>query len=279
MGSKKQTTTSNSTQQAQAWAPTQPYLEQAAQGLGNWMEGPGATAYQGQRVADLSDTTRQGLDMLKNSSNANAASGYYNDVLSGKYLNEQNPYLSQLQDSVRASVMPTLNSQFSANGLFGSSAHQGAIAREMGRAMADPLFQSYENERNRQGQAAAAMPGLDQVLAGNTLTAGNIYDQHAQANLDAQRQQWEEQRAAPVRGIQEAMPLLNQLGQTYGTQTTNGTQTQKTSTPLAQQIMGGAMMGAQLFSPQGMIGSGISNLSNGAPWSYGNSWEPWVKGA
>lgn len=280
MGSKKTTSTSSQTQQNSAWAPAQPYLEAGVQGLGDWMSGAGAQSYQGPRVAELSDTTRGGLDMLKASQGATTARNYYDDTLSGKWLDQGNPYMERLQDAVRASVMPSINSTFSANGLVGSTAHQGVMSRELGRAMADPLFQAYERERSRMDNAAGQLPQVDQIISGNNLQAGNILDQYSQNLINAQQQQFEADRMAPVRGITEAMPMLNQIGSQYGTQTSQGTQTSKQSTPLGQQILGGAMMlggAASGLGGLGAIGTGMGNMIQGAPWSYGNSWQPWVQ--
>lgn len=282
MGSKKQTTNTSQTSQASAWAPAQPYLQSGVQGLGDWMTGQGATSYQGPRVADMSDTTLSAIDKLKQSSGATTASNYYNDVLSGNWLDQGNPYMTRLQDAVKASVMPTINSQFSANGLVGSTAHQGVMSRELGRAMAEPLFNAYENERSRMDNAAGQLPNVDQIINGNYLQAGNILDQYSQNLVNAQQAQFEADRMAPVQGILQALPTINQIGSQYGTQTSNGTSTSKTSTPLAQQILGGAMMAGGLASGipgMGMIGQGMGNMIQGAPWSYGNSWTPWVQGA
>lgn len=280
MGSKQTTTKSNQTQQNTAWAPAQPYLEAGAQGLGDWMTGAGAQSYQGPRVAELSDTTRGGIDMLKASAGANTAKNYYDDTLSGKWLDEGNPYMAKLQDATRAAVMPSINSMFSANGLVGSTLHQGTATRELGRAMAEPLFRAYEAERGRMDSAAGMLPQVDQIISGNNLQAGNILDQYSQNLINAQQQQFEADRMAPVRGITEAMPMLNQIGSQYGTQTSQGTQTSKQSTPLGQQILGGAMMlggAASGLGGLGAIGTGMGNMIQGAPWSYGNSWQPWVK--
>lgn len=278
MGSKKSTTNSTSTQQASAWSPAQPYIEQGVQGLGDWMTGAGATSYQGPRVADLSYATNAGIDKLMNSTAAQRSSDYYSDVLGGKWLDQGNPYMTQLQDAVKASVMPSLNSQFSGAGLTGSTLHQGIVGRELGRAMAEPLFNAYEAERSRMDNAAGQLPNIDQLISGNYLTAGNILDSHAQNLVNAQQQQFEEDRLAPVRGINEALPMINQIGSQYGTQTGTQKGTTKESTPIGQQILGGAMMaaGAMTGMPMlgGMIGNGMGQMmgatpSGGYPWSLG----------
>lgn len=303
MSGSRSTTKTKSTSSNSAWAPAEPYLQSGVQGLGDWMTGAGATSYQGPRVADLSAQTQQGIDRMMASPGASTSANYYNDVLSGRWLDQGNPYMERLQDAVRASVMPSINNQFSGNGLFGSTAHQASLSQGLGRAMAEPLFAAYENERNRQQQAAGQLPGVDQIISGNYLQAGNIIDRHAQALLDAQQQQFEADRAAPVRGIMEAMPTLSGVGGQFGTQTQNSTQTTRSTPAVGQQIAGGALMGASLLAAPmtggaslaglgagaGMMGggqtlggalfSGLGNMTQGAPWSYGNSWQPWVQRA
>lgn len=270
MGSSRQTTRSNQTQQTSAWSPAEPYLQAGVQGLGDWMSGAGAQSYQGPRVAELSGVTRDAIDRMTSSPGASRASDYYNDVLSGQWLDQSNPHMERLQDAVRASVMPSINSMFSQNGLVGSTVHQGVMSRELGRAMAEPLFQAYENERNRMDGAAGALPGVDQIINNNYLQAGGILDSYAQNLVNAQQQQFEADRLAPVRGIMEVMPMINQLGAQYGTTNTQGHQTTSQSTPLGQQILGGAMMaGSLLGAPMtggaslGMLGSGMMGAGMG----------------
>lgn len=200
MGGKTKTS-SNTTQTMNAYAPAKPYIDSGVQGLGGWMTGPGATAYTGPRVADFSGSTRAGVDNLNRSAGAKAAYDYYDQTLGGRWLNQDNPYLQRVQDAVKASVMPTLNSQFSGAGLTGSTLHQGTVGRELGRAMAQPLFAAYENERNRMDAAAGNIGNADNMISNNYLTAGQVLDSHAQNVLNANKQAFEDQRLAPVRAF------------------------------------------------------------------------------
>lgn len=143
--------------------------------------------------------------------------------------------------------------------------------------MAQPLFAAYENERNRMDAAAGNIGNADNMISNNYLTAGQVLDSHAQNVLNANKQAFEDQRLAPVRGILEAMPTISGIGSSYGTQT--GQSRSSSKVPIGQQIMGGAMIGASAMSGFPGFTNGMGNMISGAPWSYGSSWAPWVQRA
>jgi hypothetical protein len=246
-------------QQRDPYAAAIPGLQSAGAGVTSWMNNPAnAQAYQGQRVAEMSGRTQAGLDAMAASTGARQAEDYLSGVVGGQYLGQSNPYLDQMQDAIRASVMPSINSRVSASGMApGSSVDQSLVGREMTRAMAQPLFQTYENERGRQMQAAGMLPGVSQGIIGNMLGAGQMGEAYEQRDLDAARQAFEENRMAGLRPYAEAMPYLTQIGNMGGTSsgTTSGTQTQSTSPSWGQTALGAGMMGASLFTPGGIFGA------------------------
>lgn len=243
--------TQTQTTQRDPYSAAVPGLQTAGTGISNWLSSPQASSvYGGPRVAQMSEDTRSGVEQLRNSTGLNQTQGYLSDVLGGRYLDAGNPHLTALQDSIRSSVMPSINGRVSSAGMApGSSVDQQLVGREMTRAMAQPMFQTYENERGRQMQAAGMMPGVSQQLIGNRLMAGQIGEGYEQRNIDAGRQEFEERRTAGLRPYQEAMPLLGTLAGVGGTQT--GTTTQTQHTPLGQQILGGVMTGAGLLGGGG----------------------------
>jgi hypothetical protein len=279
MGGKSKSTQKTNTV-SDPWKPSQPALNQSLGIIGGYLNSPNATSvYQGPRVAQMSDATQQGIEGMTNAAGGQLSSDYLTRVVNGDYLNAGNPNLQALQDSIRASVMPSVNSTFSNAGMVGSTAHQGLLAKALTQGMAAPMFQNYENERARQMQAAQFLPQLEANIAQNQITAGQIGEGYEQRNLDADRQLWEENRAAPIRGLSEVFPYLQGIAGLGGQQ--QGTTTTSQKTPLGQQILGGAMMGASLLggNPMGMIGTGLGNVAQGAPWTYGSSWAPWVRAA
>jgi hypothetical protein len=253
-------TTSSTTQQRDPYAAAVPGLQSAGAGVTNWMNSPqAATAYSGPRVAQMSDRTRAGLDEMYASTGARQTEDYLKGVVGGNYLGQSNPYIAQLQDATRASVMPSINSRVSSSGMApGSSVDQALVGREMTRAMAQPLFQTYENERGRQMQAAGMLPGVSQGIIGNMVGSGQMSEGYDQRNIDAQRQAFEEARIAGLRPYDQGTDVLAKIGASGGTSTgtSSGTQTQYTRPSPFQTVLGAGMMGASLFSPTGIFGAG-----------------------
>jgi hypothetical protein len=91
----------------------------------------------------------------------NAATGYATDVLGGKYLGQNNPYLNQMADTARGNVMDSINSNFAMGGRVGSNLHMEDLGKGMAEAELGLRYQDYGNERNQMTQAAGMMPGLN----------------------------------------------------------------------------------------------------------------------
>ena len=95
-------------------------------------------------------------------SNFNASSGlagqgrdYYSDVLSGKFLSG-NPHIDALIAAMSEDVGSAVDSRFSVNGRYGSGAHQGVLARELGKINAGIRYGNYTDEMARMDEAAGA---------------------------------------------------------------------------------------------------------------------------
>ena len=279
MGSSKTTKKENTVRDP--YAPAVPGLNSAAQGITNWMNDPASQAvYQGDRVAGMSDQTSAGLDALYASTGGHKTESFLSDTLDGKYLNQGNPYTTQLLDSIRAQVMPGVNARTSAAGMApGSSVDQALVTRELGNATAAPLFQQYEAERQRQMQAAGQLPGVSQGIAANMIGAGQAREGYDQKALDAARQKFEEEKYAGLQPYAAATPLLAQIGNMGGTSQSNSTTTQSQS-PLST-IAGLGMMGASLMTgmPMGAGGMTSPGTAMNGGWSTQvnptQSWKWW----
>jgi hypothetical protein len=285
MGSSKQTTTNNQTRNP--YAPAQPGLNTAGGGLNQYLQDPtNFQAYSGPRVAQMTGQTQQGLTDLAASQGGKQSADYLSGVIGGQYLNQGNPYQTQLDNSIISSVMPSINNAFSAAGMTGSTLNQTALTQGLTNGLAAPRYQNYQSERANQQQAAGMLPGISQGNAQNEITAGQMGEQYTQANLDAARQQYAEQQQANIAPYQNAVPLISQIGGAGGTQT--GKQTTSSTPSLGQQIAGGAMLGASVLGAPmtggaslgfgaNTLGGMIGNAAQGAPASYGSSWSPWVR--
>lgn len=297
-GTTNQTSTNNShnafdnttTMTRNPYAAAAPGLDMAAQSTTDWMNDPNAAAaYGGPRVAQMSDMTSEGIRGMFGGEGAAASSGYLKDVLGGKYLQADNPYLAQLTQSIRGQVMPSVNSQFSNAGMVGSTAHQGSLARGMTDALAQPLFAQYNNERGLQSQAAGMLPGIDAARSQQMVQAGQLGEGYDQRNLDAQRAMFEEAQQKRAQQLAMGTGLLGQIGQAGGTQTTNNSGyadsnntatnvgsstgqtngTTSTNPGIGQTLLGGAMMAGSLYSGGAMGGMGgmFGSGNNGLPWA------------
>ena len=273
-GSKKQTTKTESN----PWAPAQPALQQQLAGVQAYLSNPQSyQAYQGPRVAQMSDATRAGLDELALASGGRTAADYLSGVIGGDFFN---PAINDLIEAVRANIAPSINSAFARAGMTGSTTHQGILAKALAQGMAQPLFQAYEADQARRLQAAGMLPSISAGNALAAIQAGQIGESYDQRNIDAARQAWEEQRMAGLRPILETLPVTTGIGGLGGTSTS---QTKQSGGGLFDSILGTGMMGAAILGAPwggstigGLIGTGLGNMAMGAPWSYGSSWAPWV---
>jgi len=254
----KNRTSSTSTQKTQAYQPAQGGINQGLGMASSYLSDPNSQAvYGGQRVADLSANTQQGMAGLANNAGYGQSSDFYKNTLQGDYLNAGNPYISQVQQSVQDATMPGINATFGGRGMAGSTIHQNQLAQGMSNGMASHLFANYENERNRQMTAAGQLPAMYGQQARDQLTAGGIQDQQNQNVINADMARFEQQRTAPIRAVSEAMPYLMQGGQAFGTQTGTQNSTQTTSPSQFSTILGAGMMGLGAASGiPGMFGGG-----------------------
>lgn len=244
---------SDTSRQLTAYGPAKSGIDQGLGMAGAYLNSPGSQeVYGGQRVADLSDPTMQGIEGLTNNAGYGKAADYYSSVLDGDYLNKGNPYLEDVKNSVMANVMPGINATFGRAGMTGSTIHQNQLTSGLSNAIAPYMFQAYEAERGRQQGAASNLPAVLAGQARGQLTAGSILDQHNQDVINADMTRFEQERTAPIRVVGEAMPYLLQGGQAFGTQSgtsnTSGTTTTESSQSPFQTAMGAAMMGLGAYS-------------------------------
>jgi hypothetical protein len=271
MGQTKQKSSTNQTtsQVKDPYAPAKPLINQSIGGVQDWLNNPmSSEAYTG----GMSDMTKEGLGLLGGAQGAKTSSAYLTDVIGGKYLNADNPHQAAMDEAIKASVMPGINSSFSANGMGGSTMHQGMLMKGLTQGMAAPRYQQYQNERNAMGQAAGMLPGVDAMAGEQVLRAGQYQDAF-------DRGQWEDQRMAGLRPYLETGGLLQGYGNMGGSSqgTSQGTTTSSSNPSLGSQILGGGMMGLGMMG--GMPGLGMGGMMgafNGGNAPQGSL--PWQQG-
>lgn len=242
------------TQTRSPYSPATGMIDQSISGAQDWLSNPASSAAYDYTPSDM---TTQGIGKLGAAAGANASSGYLTNVLNGSYLNAGNPYQSDLDAGIRASVAPSINATFSNAGMAGSTMHQGMLMKGLTQALAAPRYQNYQAERANQQAAAGLLPQVDAQAAQQAITAGQMKEGYDKA-------QWDENRTAGLRPYLETQGLLGTYGNMGGTST--GSSTTSAKTPLGEQILGGVMGIGGLMSgnPLGMIGQGIG----GQNWGY-----------
>lgn len=117
--------------------------------------------------------------LLANANNPSLTEQQLGGVARGEYLNGANPYFEQnLQNSLQ-DAGTGVNAALGANGRYGSSVHVNQLGTTLGQLSTSARSSQYENERNRQAQALAAIEGQRQQGINNgqwaASNAGSLY--------------------------------------------------------------------------------------------------------
>lgn len=238
-GSQKTATTTNT---SAPWKEQQPFLEEIMKDAQGLYKNNNPTYYPGNTVAGFSPDQEQAFNRatqrsLTGNANMNASAGYNADVLSGKY--SQDPYQSQVFENMKSQILPTINSQFSGAGRYGSGAHADTATRALTESFAPYAVQMNQNAMNRMDNAASQAP----MYAQNDYT-----DIAAQADVGGQRQalaQQEIQDAFNRYTYQQDQPY-NKLGQYLGFVGGNYGGVQTSQTPYQTQSPFSQIAGAGL---------------------------------
>lgn len=226
-GSNDKATTTN---KVEPWAPIKPYLMGAAKDAKD-LYGQGAPSYYpGQTVAPMSNYSRQGLDALAQrgaygSDLSRAAQSQLTNTINGDYLNS-NPYLQgaidtavrPVTDAFTSSVMPGIDSNFSAAGRYGSGLQGAAyndanalLGRQIGDISTNMSYQNYGDERQRQMQAMLFAPEMaaqdyKDILA--LQDAGRGYDDYNQSLIGADMAEYDYNQNADYNWLSNYVGLL-----------------------------------------------------------------------
>ena len=190
------------------------------------------SAYTGQKNADMNPYQTGALQMVADRANngdalMNAGYGNVMDTISGKYLDPStNPYLAQNTQIAMDQAMGTINSQFNRPGAFGSTAHQGVAANQLGNIASQMYGQNYANERQNQLQAWNAAPMFGNAAyqdASQLMTAGQMLQDEGQKNLDWKYQQYQDAQDYPYKNLAAAAGVFGtNLGGTTKTVSDSG---------------------------------------------------------
>lgn len=268
-------------QTTEPWSGVRPFLKSGYQDAQNLYKQGAPDYYPGQIIAPMSGYTKGSLDAMAQRAAAGsdltrAAQGQLTDTLSGKYLEQGNPYL---QNAITAATRPVINayndqiapglaSDFSSAGRYGSGAHALASAdagaqmqAQIGDIASQMAYQNYGDERQNQIRGMLFAPELAQqdyrdiAMLGQ---AGAGYDQYNQSLIDADIQKYNYQQNKDWNFLNDYIGLLN--GATGSSSTTTQPVQSGGIGGAATGALGGAMTGASLGSMFGPVGTGIGAI-------------------
>lgn len=244
-GSGQQTSTSTS----EPWAEQKPYIQYGMQQAKDLYQNQTPKYFPGSTVAGFSPEQQQAQQLgTARATQGNAGMGmsqaYNNDVLQGKYLNS-NPYQDSVYQNIQSHVLPSVNSQFSNAGRYGSNSQQNEQINQLTSAYAPYASQNYQYGLGQMDAAANRAP----QYAANDWTDINALSQIGQQKQTMGQNELTD--AVNRYNFNQDLPA-NQLGQymgfiggNYGGTTTSQTPYQQ---PSIWSQLGGAGLGlAGLF--------------------------------
>jgi hypothetical protein len=227
MGDFFEPSTQETTQKSEPWKPQQDYLKYGMGEAARIYQQPGPDYFPNSTVAGFSPNQETAFQMgtdraMNGNQTMQAAEGYTQDVLGGKYLNSD-PYADDVFQNVQQRVMPAVNSQFSNSGRYGSGLHQGEAIDRMTTAYAPIASQQYQQGLNRMDGAAAMAPTFaanDYRDIGALEAIGGQQQQLGQREIDDQVKRWSYYQDLPSNKLGQ---FINNIGGNYGGTTTNQT--------------------------------------------------------
>ncbi|MEL6093361.1 tail fiber domain-containing protein [Bartonella schoenbuchensis] len=207
--------------------------------------GSGKEVYQGDRVANLSDQTLGAITGLNNTAQnynnsylnglatgPNAASQNLSNMASGAQIGA-NPYFNEALQNTLNNTANSINSSMSGAGRYGSGAHTGVLANELGGIATQAMSQQYNQDVNNMMAANSLIDQANQnQLAGasnffqgqgqanmNALAGGSLIDANNQQKLDAEREKWEQQNNLEWDQLSKLLAAGGAVSGNYGTQT------------------------------------------------------------
>ncbi len=225
----KQVTTGTTTNTP--WSEAQPYLTGAMSQANQLQQsGTGFNPYPGQMVADMSSQTQGALSGIQNMAQQpdqllQSAGQGLQQYASGANVNGGSPQFNAALNYQSGQMTDDINRGFSMGGRYGSGAHVGVLGDTVGNFRNQALQGEMARQQGLQMQAIGMAPGMSQAQYQpmmNLLGAGQMYDQHAQAGIDANMANFETGQMADWNRLNAANQIYGPYGQMFGTQAQTG---------------------------------------------------------
>ena len=275
--SKGSKTTTNTV--SEPWSGVQDYLKSGYESASSLYDKGAPKYYGGNLVAPMSGYTSGALDSMANraaqgSDLTRSAQGQLQSTMRGDYLNAGNPYFQNavsaatrpVVDAFNKTVMPGIDSGFSAAGRYGSGAHALAssdagnnLMTQVGDISSQMAYDNYSAERDNQIKGMLFAPDLanqDYIDINALGQAGQGYDSYNQSLIDADLQKYNYNQSKDWNYLNDYIGLLN--GAVGGSSTT----TSPVQRPnIFTSALGGATTGFGIGGlPGAMLGGGLGLL-------------------
>lgn len=166
----------------------------------------------------------------------NGAIGSFGNVAAGNAFGTNDPGYAALRAHVGDTTLTDINKAFNGSGLFGSDSNMRAAGEGLGNAYAGLDYQNYQNDIQRQQQAAGLLPGL--------FSAAQLPSSVQQSVGASQDAASAAQAAGPTDFLAKLSAIASGNAQAGGSTQTNTSP----GTPLWQSLLGGAIGGAGLLA-------------------------------
>lgn len=270
---KSQTSTTQTSEVRNPWAPAQPMLKEILKGAKeNYGDRLGQSLYAGQTYAGLDPLSQQALQTTAQRATdpgggLAAARNMMGATVAGDYLSAGNPYMSGMINRTIQDTMPAINATFSRAGRTGSDAHGYGLARGLGDAIMPIAYQNYGQERQNQLNTAMQMPAIETADTQLMRGVGAEYEQQQQQAINEAMARYQYNQDQQSNALKEYMgftaPIAGLGGSSSGTSTT--TQQMPQASPL-QQALGVGMMGASFLAAP-YTGGASMGLSGASPFA------------
>lgn len=242
----KQNQTQSQTNAPPSWS--QALFEQGAgDALNAYQNGKWGNVYQGERVANLSDVTKNAVNGLADSAdnfnntyvnqllnNATSSADNLKQMASGDLMGNNSAFNEALQNTLN-NTATTINSQMSGAGRYGSGAHSGVLSNNLGQVATNALSNQYNQDVKNMLSANNQIDNANQnqiTSTGNyynnhsnawknALTGGDKLDENAQNQVDADWQKWLEEDNREWNRLNLLQNAANNFSKNYGTSTSN----------------------------------------------------------
>ncbi|WP_317993826.1 MULTISPECIES: hypothetical protein [Bartonella] len=211
--------------------------------------GAGGNVYGGPRIAPLSDQTRYGIgglgsiphhyqnrSLMNTIYNPTSAAMNLRHMASGGMVGQNPSFNAALQNSLDR-VRDTINSSFAGAGRYGSGAHAGVLANELGALSTRAMADQYNRDADRMMQANSLIDQANQNQLGasnnflqgygnaysNAIQGGGVLDAHNQRIVDANRERWLEQDNSGWNRLNMLMNAGHGFAGNYGRTTNSNT--------------------------------------------------------